>query len=206
MTPQRFMPSVALAAALLLTWQLGGCAPKRVLRQPAATDAPRSASVPMRPPTPPPGVTAPTAPGSAATPPAAAPAAGAPTAVERSLSVAEAAQAQLGRPYRWGGNQPHVGFDCSGLTQWSYRRVGVELPRRVAEQQHTGVSISPDRLRPGDLVFFKLQGSRPSHVGIYIGGGEFVHAPRAGQPVRTDSLDDPWWRRRWSEARRILDR
>jgi cell wall-associated NlpC family hydrolase len=119
--------------------------------------------------------------------------------------VADLAQEQIGRPYRWGGENPSYGFDCSGLVQWTYGSIGISMPRVVREQKKRGKSITGDRLRPGDLVFFAISGDRVSHVGVYVGGGRFVHAPRAGQPVRIDSLDDAYWRQRWSDSRRIID-
>jgi cell wall-associated NlpC family hydrolase len=172
---------LAVATASLL----GGCASKRVYRQPpAATDTRQAAPRPeVGPP--------------AATPPAA--------ALELGLRVATLAREQIGRPYRWGGESPGEGFDCSGLVLWSYGCVGVGMPRVVREQQRRGRSIDGDRLRPGDLVFFATSGhGGSSHVGIYLGDGDFVHAPSSGQPVRTDSLDDAWWRQRWTDSRRVL--
>jgi hypothetical protein len=169
-----------LGTWLLVATLLGGCAPKRVFRQPDLVEE--------RPP--------PSAPRPAGTPTA---------ALQKGLEVANLAQAQLGRPYRWGGNLPQRGFDCSGLVQWTYQSVGVDLPRVVREQVRVGRSVDPQRLHPGDLVFFNLTGDRASHVGIYVGEGRFVHAPRTGQPVRTDELSDPYWRQRWSATRRILD-
>ena len=126
-------------------------------------------------------------------------------AVKQGVHVATLAQEQVGRPYRWGGENPSYGFDCSGLVQWCYGSVGVSLPRVVREQRKVGKSITGDRLRPGDLVFFALDGNSTSHVGVYIGGRRFVHAPRAGQPVRVNSLDDSWWRERWKDSRRVLE-
>jgi len=127
------------------------------------------------------------------------------TAFKLGTHVATLAQEQVGRPYRWGGENPSYGFDCSGLVQWCYGSVGVTLPRVVREQKKVGKSIDGDRLRPGDLVFFALSGDSTSHVGVYIGDRRFVHAPRAGQPVRVNSLDDSWWRERWTASRRVVE-
>lgn len=186
-----------LATALPLLLLLGSCAPKRVLRQPDLP-ASRPTVVPISP--------APVQmPGPAPTPAEPEPAQQPATGAHRGRVVAERALQQLGRPYRWGGELPHRGFDCSGLVRWSYRHVGVDLPRVVGDQRRAGRAIAPWHLWPGDLVFFRIRGDRISHVGIYIGDGRFVHAPSSGQPVRTDSLNDPWWRDRWADARRILD-
>jgi cell wall-associated NlpC family hydrolase len=98
----------------------------------------------------------------------------------------------LGVPYAWGGSTP-AGFDCSGLTQYAYRQVGVTLPRTSQSQFNAGQHIARDRLdllQPGDLVFFGTDGdaSRVHHVGMYVGSGNYVHAPHTGAVVRVDSL------------------
>jgi len=91
----------------------------------------------------------------------------------------------LGTPYQWGGNGPHT-FDCSGFTRYVYAHFGVDLPRIAADQQSAGTSVSRDQLQPGDLVFF---GSPAHHVGIYVGNGCYIHAPRTGDVVKISSLD-----------------
>jgi cell wall-associated NlpC family hydrolase len=100
----------------------------------------------------------------------------------------------LGVPYVWGGSSPS-GFDCSGLTQYCYREVGITLPRTSQSQYLAGQHIAVDRLdllQPGDLVFFGTggDGAAVHHVGIYSGDGNFVHAPYTGATVRVDSLTD----------------
>lgn len=101
----------------------------------------------------------------------------------------------IGTPYQWGGNGPNS-FDCSGFTCYVYAHFGVSLPRIASEQQGTGTSISRDQLQPGDLVFF---GSPARHVGIYVGDGCYIHAPRTGESVKISPLD----RSDYSGARRV---
>ncbi|MBO9357663.1 NlpC/P60 family protein 2 [Bordetella petrii] len=113
----------------------------------------------------------------------------------------------LGTPYVWGGEDPEGGFDCSGLTQFVYREiVGLELPRTARAQRRAGVAVSKKHLQPGDLVFFTTRRrGGVSHVGIYIGQNQFVHAPTRGSSVRIDSLDNHYWSRHYVAARRYLD-
>ena len=104
----------------------------------------------------------------------------------------------LGVPYVWGGASPS-GFDCSGFVQYVYAQVGVSLPHHAADQWNYGTPISQDQLEPGDLVFFDGLG----HVGIYIGGGQFIHAPHTGDVVKISSLSDSWYAATYVGARRI---
>lgn len=92
----------------------------------------------------------------------------------------------LGVPYVWGGTSPS-GFDCSGLVQYTYRQLGVSLPRTTYEQVNRGTPVSRSQLQPGDLVFFG-SASSPHHVGIYVGNGCYIHAPRTGDVVKISSL------------------
>jgi murein DD-endopeptidase len=108
----------------------------------------------------------------------------------------------IGRPYRYGGASP-AGFDCSGLVHFSYRQVGVAVPRSTQAQWQASRTVRPSERRPGDLLFFDQEGRKNSHVGIYLGNGEFVHAPSSGKQVRRDRLDTPYWRRHISEVRRF---
>ena len=113
----------------------------------------------------------------------------------------------VGTPYRYGGSSPANGFDCSGLIQYVYREsANLALPRTVAEMNsHQAPDIAADSLQSGDLVIFATEGtSRPSHAGIYVGEGRFVHAPRSGGEVRMDFLDDKYWQRSYLNAKRPL--
>lgn len=111
----------------------------------------------------------------------------------------------VGVRYRYGGNQPDTGLDCSGLVRWVYREVpGLALPRATTDMYAMSLPrIEPAALAPGDLVFFRI-GRHVAHVGIYIGDGRFVHAPSRGRVVRVDRLDDRYWRPRYAGARRAL--
>jgi cell wall-associated NlpC family hydrolase len=113
--------------------------------------------------------------------------------------VVQYAMSQLGTAYVWAGSAPG-GFDCSGLVMWAYAQVGVSLPHSSYAQYGFGVPVSRDQLQPGDLVFFDGLG----HVGIYIGGGQFVHAPHTGDVVKISSLDESWYSATYVGARRIL--
>jgi cell wall-associated NlpC family hydrolase len=105
----------------------------------------------------------------------------------------------LGVPYVWGGASPS-GFDCSGFVMYVYAQMGVSLPHHAASIYNYGVSVSRDQLEPGDLVFFDGLG----HMGIYIGGGQFIHAPHTGDVVKISSLSDSWYAATFYGAKRIL--
>jgi peptidoglycan DL-endopeptidase CwlO len=105
----------------------------------------------------------------------------------------------LGVPYVWGGASPS-GFDCSGFTMYVYAQVGVSLPHNAAAQYGYGVPVSRSALQPGDLVFFNGLG----HMGLYIGGGQFIHAPHTGDVVKISSLSDSWYASSYVGARRIV--
>ncbi len=111
----------------------------------------------------------------------------------------------VGTPYRYGGNTPESGFDCSGLVAYVYREMlDLKLPRTSRDLAAVqGPKIDPQRLAPGDLVFFGSRGS-VSHVGIYVGEGRFVHAPSSGGTVRLDSLGGPYWKDHYTGAKRVL--
>ena len=105
----------------------------------------------------------------------------------------------LGVPYRWGGASPS-GFDCSGFTMYVYGKIGISLPHSVSLQYGYGSVVSRSQLQPGDLVFFNGLG----HMGMYIGGGMFIHAPHTGDFVKISSLYDSWYASTWVGARRIV--
>jgi cell wall-associated NlpC family hydrolase len=121
---------------------------------------------------------------------------------ERASRAADAAVSMVGKPYRYGGSTPR-GFDCSGLVNYSYAQVGIKVSRETRTLREQASPIRTTALRRGDLVFFDQEGKKYSHVGIYLGGGRFVHAPSSGGKVRTDSLEAEYWSRHFVEARRI---
>lgn len=114
----------------------------------------------------------------------------------------------VGTPYRWGGNTPESGFDCSGLIGFVYRdAAGVVLPRTTRQLGALRVpDVGRQALRAGDLVFFATSGwGTVSHAGIYVGEGRFVHAPSSGGTVRLDSLSNRYWSNAYVGAKRVLD-
>lgn len=111
----------------------------------------------------------------------------------------------LGVPYRYGGTSAETGFDCSGLVKTVYQdTLGLTLPRVAAQQAASTEKVARKDLQPGDLVFFNTMRRAFSHVGIYIGDGKFVHAPRTGAQVRVESLSGTYWKKRFTGARRVL--
>jgi cell wall-associated NlpC family hydrolase len=112
------------------------------------------------------------------------------------------ASSMIGKPYKYKGNSPS-GFDCSGLVQYSYLSAGLDVPHGTKALMDITLSTGED-MRTGDLLFFNERGKDYSHVGIYLGGDTFVHAPGAGGQVRTDSLNDPYWKSSFVEARRFI--
>jgi peptidoglycan DL-endopeptidase CwlO len=122
----------------------------------------------------------------------------APAPPSRYGGVVGIAMQYLGVPYVWGGASPS-GFDCSGFIMYVYAQIGVSLPHHAASQYSAGSPVSRDALEPGDLVFFNGLG----HAGIYIGGGQFIHAPHTGDVVKISSLSDSWYAATWVGARRL---
>jgi cell wall-associated NlpC family hydrolase len=110
----------------------------------------------------------------------------------------------LGVPYRRGGSSESSGFDCSGFVRHIYEKsVGQLLPRRAEEQARSTEVIEREELKPGDLVFFNTMRRAFSHVGMYIGDGKFIHAPRAGKSVKIDDMRSAYWQKRFNGARRL---
>jgi peptidoglycan DL-endopeptidase CwlO len=118
----------------------------------------------------------------------------------RAQQVVAIAMRYLGIPYVWGGMSPSQGFDCSGLVSYVYAQIGISLPHHAAAQYNYGVPVSRDDLQPGDLVFFNGLG----HMGMYIGAGQFIHAPHTGDVVKISSLYEGWYASTWVGARRVL--
>jgi cell wall-associated NlpC family hydrolase len=126
-----------------------------------------------------------------------------PPAQSRAGDAAIFAMAQLGSPYKYGGTSP-AGFDCSGLVRYSYGLVGVTLPRDTREQRKVTRLLEPDEeYVAGDLLFFNFGSRGALHVGVWVGNGEFVHAPSSGGKVRIERFDAPHWQKRFIEARRV---
>jgi murein DD-endopeptidase len=129
----------------------------------------------------------------------------APSAENESEAAARAAAVALemvGKPYHYGGNTPG-GFDCSGLVQYSYGRAGVNLPHGTNGLLRKTRVISWRELQPGDLLFFDQLGKKASHVGIYVGNDEFVHAPSSGKVVNIAPFSDRYWKKHFAQARRV---
>ncbi|WP_062090246.1 C40 family peptidase [Caballeronia udeis] len=173
-----------LWSLLLLTLLVAACssAPTRMSRAPAASNATASNRT-------------------FATP------SGFPNFVDHSVGREEIsiqAMSLVGVPYRWGGNTPEAGFDCSGLVRYVVdRAASVNLPRTTADMSVRGESIEPDEVAPGDLIFFNTTGRPHSHVGIYVGKLRFVNAPSTGGTVRLDYLTNPYWAKRFDGIRRV---
>ncbi|KAI5914344.1 C40 family peptidase [Thauera sp. 2A1] len=120
--------------------------------------------------------------------------------------LVDQAMSYLGIRYRFGGTSPETGLDCSGLVLNVFRNaIGLDLPRTAAEMSRVGENISRQELKPGDLVFFNTMRRAFSHVGIYLGDGQFVHAPSSGGKVRIENLGNSYWAARFNGARRLVD-
>jgi cell wall-associated NlpC family hydrolase len=119
--------------------------------------------------------------------------------------IVERAESFIGVPYRWGGSSPRDGFDCSGFTMAVYRLNGLNLPRSSSAQWKVGSRVDRHELSKADLVFFSTSGGkRISHVGIYMGGDKFIHAPGRSKRIRISSLSNTYFRKRYVGARSYL--
>jgi cell wall-associated NlpC family hydrolase len=125
--------------------------------------------------------------------------------VDKTSNLVATALDLLGAPYRRGGTNAETGFDCSGFVRSIYSQaIGLMLPRSANQQAAATQTIDKKELQPGDLVFFNTMRRTFSHVGIYIGDGKFVHSPRSGQTVRVEDMQDSYWKKRFSGARRVI--
>ena len=115
--------------------------------------------------------------------------------------AARVALAQVGTPYRYGGSAPG-GFDCSGLVQFSYARAGRSVPRTTSQLWQTAEPVGQEELRSGDILFFDIEG-KIAHVGLYLGDGDFVHAPSTGRQVSVESLRSDFYRKAFVRAGRL---
>jgi len=124
---------------------------------------------------------------------------------ERASRLVSSAMGFLGVPYKYGGNSVESGgFDCSGFVRAVYEQsIGKVLPRRASDQASATEIIDRQELKPGDLVFFNTMRRAFSHVGIYVGDGKFIHAPRAGATVRVEDMRQAYWQKRFNGARRV---
>lgn len=127
-----------------------------------------------------------------------------PSVRDRATSLVVNALGFIGVKYRRGGSVPSTGFDCSGLVRYVFHDAwGLDLPRRAEQISHIGERIGKDQLQPGDLVFYNTIRKTVSHVGIYLGDGQFIHAPSRGEQVRVEDMNQPYWTKRFSGARRV---
>ncbi len=128
------------------------------------------------------------------------------TLTDRASELAMRAMGMLGIHYKYGGNTPESGLDCSGLVHLIFKEAwGKDLPRTAKELSRTGEHVDKADLQPGDLVFYNTLKRSFSHVGIYLGDNKFIHAPSKGGEVRIESMDIGYWKNRFNGARRISE-
>lgn len=124
--------------------------------------------------------------------------------VDRTETLINNAMQLIGVRYRWGGNTPQSGLDCSGFVRYVFNDTfGFLLPRKSAQMSKVGLEIGKEELRPGDLVFFNTMRHAFSHVGIYVGDNKFIHAPSRGKSIRVDDMTKVYWEKRYNGARRV---
>jgi cell wall-associated NlpC family hydrolase len=117
-------------------------------------------------------------------------------------NLVDIAQRLKGKPYRYGGVTPK-GFDCSGFVHYAYGKAGLSIPRTTKAQYRMAQRLPIDEARPGDLLFFRINSRKLSHVGLYLGNRRFIHASTSKKQVAEASLDDPYWQKRLLGAGRI---
>lgn len=126
------------------------------------------------------------------------------TVVGGTETLIDNAMQLIGVRYRWGGNTPQSGLDCSGFVRYVFNDTfGFLLPRKSAQMSKVGMEIGKEELRPGDLVFFNTMRHAFSHVGIYVGDNKFIHAPSRGKSIRVDDMTKVYWEKRYNGARRM---
>jgi cell wall-associated NlpC family hydrolase len=126
--------------------------------------------------------------------------------VDKTETLINNAMQLIGVRYRWGGNTPQSGLDCSGFVRYVFNDTfGFLLPRKSAQMSKVGLEIGKEELRPGDLVFFNTMRHAFSHVGIYVGDNKFIHAPSKGKAIRVDDMTKVYWVKRYNGARRVDD-
>jgi cell wall-associated NlpC family hydrolase len=123
-------------------------------------------------------------------------------AINRENAVIRIAEKLKGTPYRYGGVTPK-GFDCSGLVHYAYSKVGLSIPRTTRDQYRASQRLSLENAQPGDLLFFRIDSRKLSHVGLYAGDGRFIHASTTQKRVADASLEEPYWRKRLIGVGRI---
>ena len=124
--------------------------------------------------------------------------------VDKTETLINNAMQLIGVRYRWGGNTPQSGLDCSGFVRYVFNDTfGFLLPRKSAQMSKVGLEIGKEELRPGDLVFFNTMRHAFSHVGIYVGDNKFIHAPSKGKSIRVDDMTKVYWEKRYNGARRL---
>lgn len=116
--------------------------------------------------------------------------------------IVATAKSLIGTPYLFGGTTPQ-GFDCSGLVYYSYQSLGIRVPRMTNQLARQATTLKRNELKPGDLLFFQTSGNKVSHVGIYAGKSQFIHAPKSGKSVSYANIEKPYWRERLVKAGRL---
>ncbi|MEG2171681.1 MAG: C40 family peptidase [Desulfovibrionaceae bacterium] len=128
-----------------------------------------------------------------------------PSGSAKGSDIVKTAYSQMGQRYRNGGDSPNKGFDCSGLIWWTYKKHGIKVPRITTDQAHTGKSVPRGQAKLGDIVVFRTGSSpRGLHTGIYSGNGTFIHSPRRGERVRMESMEIPYWDKKFVGVRRVV--